>query len=86
MGNQVFPNAALDLVMMGKDTGKHLLKFRGEGMMLLKANGKEYPVISAEKANIVTLELPEAKEYKLSFRSAKGNVFPRISGIGLFSC
>ena len=86
VGNQVFPNASLDLVMNGKDTGKHILKFRADGMLLLRVNGMDYPVIAAEKENIVTLELPEGKEYKLSFRSAKGNVFPRITGIGLFAC
>ena len=69
-----------------QNSGKHILKFRAEGMMLLQANGMEYPVITAEKEKIVSLELPEGKEYKLSFRSAKGNVFPRISAIGLFSC
>lgn len=86
VGNQVFPNGTLEVVMNGETQGPHTLKISGEGEISLTVNKgkKEYFSLVKGKENVISL--PAEKEYELVFARGKGSQFPRISSLALFSC
>ena len=84
IGNQVFPNGTLQVVMNGKENMPHILKLKGKGNFALTVNGgaKEFFTITGD--DFFTLPLASGKEYTLTFTRGKGEEFPILSHIALF--
>lgn len=86
VGNQVFPNGTLEIVMKGQKDSCHTLKIRGEGKVSLKVNKGNKEYFELVKGKEYLFALPSAKEYELIFARGKDEEFPRIEALALFSC
>lgn len=84
IGNQVFPNGTLQVVMHGRENMPHILKLKGRGNFALSVNGGSKEYFSIAEDDFFTLSLPCGQDYTLTFARGKGEEYPILSFIALF--
>ncbi|MBO4304124.1 MAG: hypothetical protein J6A21_06020 [Lentisphaeria bacterium] len=85
VGNQVFPNGTLEVVMHGKEKAPHVLKIRGKGELSVTVNGKKTAFLSLDGKKTKRLPLPAGRNYTFTFARGKSREYPLLSLLALFS-